>query len=99
MEIVINKCFGGFSLSYAGVMEYARRKKMKLYAYQNARDYNNDIINFCKYIPWDGVGPEPLLLFYSTTPAVDGKLDDNAHFSDRDIPRDDPSLVATVKAL
>jgi hypothetical protein len=37
VKVVVNKCYGGFSLSYDGVVEYAKRSGFPLFAYVSAR--------------------------------------------------------------
>ena len=96
-SIVINRCYGGFGLSYAGVMDYARRLGIKVYAYQSARKTDGHL-DFKRFVPWDGK-TECFSPIYSTVEAKDGDFPDGAIFSRSDIKRDDPHLVATVKAL
>jgi len=99
MKIAVNKCYGGFSLSYAGVMEYANNKGIKLYAFIEERDDKGNI-NVNKFIPYnpekDGL---PLIIHYSTKPLKNGKYDDKSYFSDSAIERDDPELIKTVEKL
>lgn len=100
MDIVINNCFGGFNLSYAGVMEYARRAGLKLYAYKNTRKGPTNSLDFKKYLPWNGRAPDSVCPFYSTGKLTKkGNLRHRGHFTSRDIKRDDPHLIATVKKL
>ena len=42
MKVVINDCYGGFSLSYEAVMRYAELKGFKLYAYVDKYDKNGN---------------------------------------------------------
>lgn len=72
MEVVINGCFGGFSLSEEGVREYFKRKGKTL------------------YVKGDGC-----INHYYTSP----DMTDESYFSEYDIKRDDPDLVAIVKEL
>lgn len=94
MKIVINTKYGGFNLSYAGVMKYAKLSGLKLNAYVNKRDSNGNI-NFNEYRKYNGKGDE-LLIYYST-----GKLNSvsEGYFSARDIQRNDKNLVAVVEQL
>ena len=91
-SIVINKCYGGFSLSYKGVMHYAKLKGIRLYAF-TASGFPS---KFTPHVP----GENPYLIHYSTKPLNEkGQIPDKAYFSDRAIERDDPFLVQTVKEL
>ena len=97
-EIVINACYGGFSLSYEGVMLYAKLAGFKLYAFTNAMDKEGHL-DFSHFVPYDG-GTKEWMVHYSKKPLnTDGTYVDNAYFSDRDIPRDDKNLITTVKQL
>lgn len=98
MKIVINKCYGGFSLSYAGCMEYAKLRGIKLYPFVEARKPDG-MLDFHHHIPWDGKGKEPFLVHYATAPLVDGTYEDKSYWSDRDLKRDDPALVKTIENL
>lgn len=90
MKVVINKRYGGFGLSYEGVMEYARRKGIAVYAFVDHGYYKNPE-------PWDGTGDAPFVAYWRTAPEwSDGNEN---RWSDQDIDRDDPALTATVEAL
>lgn len=94
MKIVINARFGGFSLSYEGVMLYAKLKGIKLYAF-----HNPDIKDWHKYERWDGEGEIPFCVHYNKLPKWSGKDHEKNCFSDRDIERDDPALIEVVEKL
>lgn len=88
-KIAINRCFGGFSLSYAGVMEYARIKGIDLYPYID--DITRNV-----YGDRAVIGNEEILHHYSTVP-VDNSDDLNKYYwSDRDIERNDPALIKLI---
>ena len=100
-KIVINKCYGGFSLSYEGVMLYAKLKGIKIYAFvSDASDYR-------KYLPYKGKGREPFCIHYKTVSEMveqkrnkDGLYEGNkTYFSDRDIERNDIFLIKVVEKL
>lgn len=99
-KIVVNKCHGGFGLSEAGLLDYARRKGLTLYP-----EKDQTFMSLTTYwtVPPDA---RPAVLdgeaFYAAT--MEQRKASNeayraAHLYDRDIPRDDPDLVATVETL
>ena len=98
MKVVINKCWGGFGLSYEATMMYAKLCGLKLYAFADGRDARGDI-DFSHMVEWDGKGKAPYLVHYSKAKLEAGKIPNEAYFSDRDIRRDDPKLVEVVEAL
>ena len=99
-KIVINTCYGGFSLSEKGIEEYARFKGLTVYPEPDTR---------FKFLPptyWTVPTEERI------KPLKGGWMDhtdeERQAYSetfasqtiyDCDIPRDDPSLVAAVEAL
>ena len=100
-EIVINKCFGGFGLSYDGVMEYATNKGIKLYAYVDKRNPDGSLMGFDKkerFEPYTKQA-DAFLIYYSTKPLKNGKNDNDSYFSCSDIDRDDVDLVRAVRKL
>lgn len=96
MKVVINNCFGGFGLSHEGVMDYARRKGITLWPEEG----RFGLVTYWKVPPEER--PEPQDDFYKW-PIEKCKASNKAHeeakLYDRDIPRDDPDLVATVESL
>lgn len=90
MKIVINGCYGGFSLSHAAVLRYAELKGIKLYSFVNVSG------SFSETVPYDDSQKAPLgMIHYYTTP----EEEEGSYFSDRSIPRDDPALVQVVEEL
>lgn len=82
-KIVTNRCHGGFGLSHEGVLEYARQKGLTIYPEHDGKPYGF----------WT----------YWTVPEDQRRASNAAHeaakLRPRDIPRDDPSLVATVEKM
>jgi len=97
-KIVINCCYGGFGLSYEGVMYYAKLKGFQLYAYVEKQSDNasdGTIVPFEK-----GKGETPPLIYYATKGGLKNRNELNKFlWRENDIKRDDPALVKTVEDL
>ncbi len=91
-KIVINSCYGGFSLSYAGTIRYAKHKGIKLFAY-------GDMPINGKYTLFEEGESEPYLLHYTTKEINNGDGLNEFHWSYYSLKRDDPALVKTVEDL
>jgi hypothetical protein len=112
MKVVVNRCFGGFGLSYEAVMEYAKRAGFKLYAFESAADKKGNI-SFDKYVPYtpskkettikllkNKESEEPFVIHYGKTPLLpDGQINNDTYFMANDIERNDPILIEVVEAL
>jgi hypothetical protein len=95
MKVVYNGCFGGFSLSHAGIMRYAELKGLKLYPFVDERDKDGRP-NLRKQKPANAAAiQDAFMIHYCTTPEYSGE----SYWSDRDIDRADPALVQTVEEL
>jgi hypothetical protein len=93
MEIVVNRCFGGFGLSYKAVMRYAELIGKNIYAY--ASDGNSSSSK-CRQIFED----DSYCTHYLTEPNLTKFPEDNdLYFSERNIMRNDENLVKVVKEL
>jgi hypothetical protein len=100
MKVVVNRCFGGFSLSQKAIMEYAKRKGWTLYP------AHSEVVT-------DGGGKTHMVVtggddewitFYLRVPVEEynnmtQEQQNEAFFSDHRISRDDPDLVAVVEQL
>jgi hypothetical protein len=112
MKVIVNKCYGGYGLSYEAVMEYARRAGITIYAFENATDKNGRI-DFDKYIPYNPPKKEmtinhlknkklkgsSFIIHYTKSPLEPGGDINNNYFSESDIKRDDLILVSVVEDL
>jgi hypothetical protein len=102
-KIVINKCYGGFSLSHKAMLEYAKIAGFKLYGYVSYRDETRKI-DFDKMIPYNEKD-EPFIIYYSKKKLTRNinkqynNLDKKDYFSSRDFARDDPILIKVVESL
>ena len=99
MEIVINRCYGGFGLSYEAMMMWAKLKGMKLYSYASARDKGGHL-DFDKYVPYHPGDKDVFCIHYSKNPLTKrGDVRKSGYVSEHDIKRDDPDLVKVVRTL
>lgn len=93
MKIVINKCYGGFSLSHEATMAYGKALGLNLKAYSSR--YEGKKVT---YVPYDEKQPVGFSIHYSTADLnKDGTLPN--YFSTRNIPRNDPKLVEIVEKM
>lgn len=97
VKIAVNKCYGGFGLSEAGMIAYAQRKGLTLYP-ESGR-----ICSTYWIVPPD---QRPTYLegdaWHNATLAereASNAAYSAARISDDDIPRDDPDLIAVIEQL
>lgn len=99
-KIVVNKCYGGFGLSHEGILEYAKRKGIKIYLEKKDSTL----------IPWEywTVSENERIKEVTNEQWVSMSIEERHAYNKthkgqtlyhRDIPRDDPALVGTVEAL
>ena len=91
MKIILNKCYGGFSVSDEAYELYAKKKGLTLYRYYD--DYRNKKMH-------KGSG---LITYYFTKDFGNNvemdKIDWKAHLYLNDEHRDDPILIEVVEEL
>lgn len=93
-KIAINRCYGGFSLSHVGYVEFAKRKGITLHAYDGMSAIKDN-----KAIPADN--PDEAFFVHYTTKPVETEEEMNEYYwsQDRDSARDDPDLIAVIEAM
>ena len=99
-KVVIKKCYGGFGLSYEGMMEYAKIKGVNLYGYVSAKNQNGST-DFENYVPYSPT-KDSWCIHYITKKINKKKISRvelNKHYFEKSIDRDDPSLVKVVEKL
>ena len=111
MKIVINDCYGGFSLSHKAVMRYAELKGIKLYPWVD--DISKSVYGDRAFV---GSPERGVIIHYTTIPESEYiKLEEGekqkpvgkdryektnaAYFSERDISRTDNLLIQVIKEL
>ena len=99
MKLVINSCYGGFSISDAAEKEYLKRIGKEQFLYKNDRssgsiDFDNLIRmkdgedGFCSYTYTKDLGEKTTF-----------KTGEEYYFYSSDIPRDDKILIAVVEEM
>jgi hypothetical protein len=108
MDVVINACHGGFSLSHRAVMAYAERKGIKLYpeASPISVKYHGEPTDFATYagaVHYFKVPPEQ---YHALSNEIRERGESYARLNDKDwyfreddVPRNDADLVAVVREL
>lgn len=105
MEVVINGCYGGFSLSYEAIKRIMERKGMECYAYSQKWTGNNFEKNYTRY----NGGAD---LFYCFSEDLGDSISEDeiskvcneefcytSYSFDKDEDRTDPDLIAVIKEL
>jgi hypothetical protein len=101
MEVAINKCYGGFSLSNQGEEFYLNLIGKKPYFYKQTKYHHREGID--EYTRIDNNNDDSFLCF--TLLKDLGKIvneipdDDEIWFSGREIPRNDKNLIMTIREL
>lgn len=101
MKIVINTCFGGFSLSYKAMMMLYKLKSIKLYAFTYDTTTTIKKIDINKYITYDPKKHKSsYTIHYSTTPLnSESKIDNSSYISNYNVSRTDSDLIEVVEKL
>lgn len=99
MKIVINRCYGGFSLSSKGTKRYLELNGQNAYFYKRSKYSYRDGIN--EFIRIDNIEDVPDVFFYCTTYDQGKIISDYPKdcFPSGDIKRNDPALVQVVEEL
>lgn len=105
-KVVVNRCYGGFSLSPLAEVEIAKRKGIELFFYRQTgyrhrgdEGYARVSVEEATKRPNGGMVYTLTKDFGDTFNSFDGKDKQGAFFSSRDIERHDPDLVAVVESL
>ena len=102
MKVVINNCFGGFSLSEEGVMHYAKLAGLTLYP-ESDGEFASTFGPTYYLRPKKERLPTLEGAAFSRAPLEERKQSNKNYsknvFSPRDIERHDPHLVATVEQI
>lgn len=98
MKIVVNKCFGGYSLSTKATSKYYELKGIK--AYHFSEDYNSDYKNR-KYIPFEGKDGFFIHTFSVPNPNdfEEKELWKNYFLTNRPDDRTDPLLIQAIEEI
>ena len=102
MKVVVNSCYGGFSLSQEAVMRYAEIKGMTLYPEVDPKWLSMKLVTYWTCPPEERTGILPDEKFYEAS--MQERQASNQAYSkrtlnDRDITRDDPVLVQVVEEM
>lgn len=102
MKVVINTCYGGFGLSFAGLKRYYEIKfpERKLYLYN--RNFHTDTYTKVSEDEYDHSCTDIFDADFGTTfniNDIDEKVFNNHFVSDYNIKRTDPALVQVVEEL
>jgi len=99
MKIVVNKCYGGFSLSLKGQKRLAELEGKELYFYKQTKyNFQNGIDEYIKIKDLN----ERSLFIYPITKDLGNKINEipnDCWFNSRDEERDNPLLIQVVEEL
>ena len=98
MNVVINKCYGGFGLSHQAVMRYAELSGFSLYPFTEARDDKGQMI-FDRFVAYEGNKKEWFVHYAKSPLTPDGKYINEDYWCVRDLKRNDFNLLKIVEEL
>lgn len=101
MEIVLNKCYGGFGLSPLAIKAYLKRKGKDCYFYNQTKYKHSDKKNEFTLVKTSKSDTVRFNIFTKNLGETFSKWpkEKGVYFYDRDIERSDPDLIAVVKKL
>jgi hypothetical protein len=99
MKIVINKCYGGFGLSDEAMKRYAELKGITLYPEKDRSGLYSNYYTVPAHKRVARIEGEQFYALSMEERSAYNKQCASESLYDRDIPRDDPTLVQVVKEL
>ena len=100
MKVVINRCFGGFSLSKEGLARYCEIKNIPCWIEDDNQFKSLGLFSCWTVAPEDRIEHKSTEQFYEMS--MDDRREYNLKFSEqilscRDIHRDDPALIQLIE--
>lgn len=99
-KVVVNRCWGGFGLSHAACMMYAKLAGFTAYPFVEKRDERGNL-DFHHFRPFDGKEDENMhIIHYAKAPLnEDGTYVEDSYWYPGSLKRDDPILVQVVEKM
>ena len=102
MKVVINKCYGGFGLSFTAMRKIAERKGFPLYFYDRTKyEYRDGIDEFVRVDSPGETSMSSFTLKQDLGPVISGKeaLEGAEWFFDSYLERNDLDMIAVIEEM